>query len=109
MTSKEEILDNVSVEQIQDNMETGIIMAIDEKKAELKTQLKDLSKKELVRLINNAANFPQPVSVTGGAEKTATETLYTIKDLQIEMALISIGKLQEDNDNKESEGEDDEA
>lgn len=103
MTSKEEILGNITEEQIQDNMETGIIMAIDEKKAVLDEQLKDLSKKELVRLIRNAANFPQPVSLTGAKEREATETLYTIKDLQVEMALISIGKLQQDNDN-ESEG-----
>lgn len=105
MTSKEEILENVTEDQVKDNMEVGIIMAIDEKKNLLNEQIKDLSKKELTRLIRNAANFPQQVSVNGARELAATQTLYAIKDLQVEMSILSIGKMQEEQDGNNSEGE----
>jgi chemotaxis response regulator CheB len=102
--NKEEITE----EQVKDNLETGLVMAIEEKSKVLAENLKELSKKELIRLIKSAASFPNPNLRAGAtqAELTAVQNLYAIKDLQVELAICTIGRAQEEQNN--SEGEDNE-
>lgn len=99
----------ISEEQVKDNLETGLVLAIEEKRKELLGSLENLSKKELKRLLENVARFPEPRVPSGGfgkSEATATETIYAIKDLQLELGIVTLARKQEENDN--SKGEDNE-
>lgn len=119
MTSKDE---KITEEQVKDNLETGIVMAIEEKKRGFFSTVDELASSiavkpnsksmyalnELVRIIKSAATFPSAQIPKSPSERElkAVQDLYSIKDLQIELAICTIGRAQEDNDNaKEQENE----
>lgn len=88
-------------EQTMSNLQEGIILAIEEKREELEALLPLLSKNELKRTIKNMARFPRtPSSPTSENEAKVLQALFAVKDLQVEMAILSIGEKQ-----KEIEGE----
>lgn len=83
-----------------DTMEDAIVISIIEKNKELLEVLPELSLKEAKRVIKNIGMFPAPVPPNAGNETIATETIYAIKDLQIELAIIKIGKSQLEKENE---------
>jgi hypothetical protein len=96
---KEE-MQELSVDDVLERQQDGIILAIRDYSSQLEDQIKDLSKNELSRLIMNAANFPLSSATNGSKERIATETLYAIKDLQVELAIHTIGEVQKEKDNE---------
>lgn len=113
MTSK--IEEQITEEQVKDNLETGIVMAIEAKKREFinridntvaEISVKEGSKSyfalhELVRILKSAATFPNAVVLGKPSQREldAVADLYAIKDLQHELAIITIARQQEENDN----------
>ena len=95
---KEE-MQELSVDDVLERQQDGIILAIRDFSSKLEEEIKDLNKDELNRLIMNAANFPLSSATNGSKERIATETLYAIKDLQVELAIHVIGKAQKEQEN----------
>jgi hypothetical protein len=81
-----------------DNLQSGIIMAIEQKADEFESLIPSLSKNALERLLKDAVRFPRSLPTTSEVEASALETLYAIKDLQVELAILTIGKLKEEKD-----------
>ena len=84
-------------DQNLDVMSMAIVDTIIEKNREILEVLPELSKKELQRVIKNVGTFPAPVPPNAGNETKMTEALYALKDLQIQLAILKIGKQQIDN------------
>lgn len=118
MTSKTEELE-ITEEQVKDNLETGLIMAIEEKSKEFFNKIDDIAKNisvkpnsksayalmELIRVLKSSATFPNAAlqGTPSERELLTINDLYAIKDLQIEMAICAIGRLQEEQDNSSKE------
>jgi hypothetical protein len=116
MTSKNE---QITEEQVKDNLENGLVMVIEEKKKEFFNKIDGIAKNisvkpnsksayalmELIRVLKSAATFPTPTLKGKPSERElhAVANLYEIKDLQIEMAICAIGRLQEEQDNNSQE------
>jgi hypothetical protein len=60
---------------------------IKEKSESFEKLLPFLSKNQLTRLLKSAARFPSSIETTDNSEGSALELLYTIKDMQVEMAM----------------------
>lgn len=120
MSNQEEVTE----EQVKDNLETGIVMAIEGKKRELFNRIDNITGEisvkhgsksyyalnELVRILKSAATFPNAVvqGKPSQRELDAVADLYAIKDLQLELGIVTIGRAQEEQhkqSRKETENE----
>lgn len=90
----------MTLEQIEESLEDGVLLAIIEQTELLNNLLKEdeLSKNELIRVVKNIASFPSPIPPNKGMETRITHVLYTIKDLQVEQSIINIAKQQQEQE-----------
>lgn len=111
--------ENITEEQVKDNLETGIVMAIEEKKRDLFNRIDNIVSEisvkpgsksffaihELARILKSAATFPNAViqGRPSTRELGAVQDLYAIKDLQVELAICAIARGQEEQDNNSQE------
>jgi len=79
-------------------------LGIREKSGTFEKLLPFLTKNQLIRLLKSAARFPSPMETTGDSEGTALELLYTIKDMQVYMAL-QVLLLKSHEQHNEEQGE----
>lgn len=100
----------VTEEQIKDNLENGIVLALQEHIQDFEKKIESLSKKELKRLLRSAARFPETSLNKGPSndELEATQRLFAIKDLQVELAIVTLGRQQEELDKHTQKEDNDE-
>ena len=86
------------------NLREGIILALRDKAKEFEDSLQGLTRNALVNLLINAANFPEIRPPRGQAELQATQDLFAIKDLQVELAVLTIAEIQRQQQQGEENG-----
>lgn len=91
-------MESKKLEDIEQSMQESAIQGIEEFKKDLFPLLGKLSKNEMERVIKNIANFPQPSKTNAGPEEEATVLLYSIKDLQVQLAITAIGRIQQERE-----------
>ena len=100
MTTSKEYTESEMIDAIEENLEDSIIKNVVELANKMDDILPSLSKKELKRLVVNLARFPDIKSTIGSKEEEATETMFMIKDLQQQLYVITLGKLQKERESQ---------
>lgn len=89
----ENVTQNTQPQDIK--MREGIILALQDKINEFNNVVENMTRTGLLNLVRNAASFPQVLYKGHETERKATEILYTIKDLQVELAILTIAEMQQ--------------